>query len=95
MDTGMTSLVKGSTSLSSTEIFNQKKKNVLSTTLVKDQLIANLDNFESIQVYDLSGKMLLNSHQVSTRVTFLAAGTYVDILIHKYGETYKTLFIKK
>lgn len=26
MDTGMTSLVKGSTSLSSTEIFNQKKK---------------------------------------------------------------------
>ena len=63
--------------------------------MVKEQLIANLDNFESIQVYDLSDKILLNSDQVSTPVTFLAAGTYVAVLIHKYGETYEALSIKK
>lgn len=63
--------------------------------MVKEQLIANLDNFESIQVYDLSDKMLLNSDKVSTPVSFLAAGTYVAVLKDKEGKSFKAKFIKK
>lgn len=76
-------LIQGTTSLGTSEVFNQKKK-ILESTLVKNQLIVSLDNFETLQVYNLSGKMLLNSHQVSTPVTFLAAGTYVAVLMDKH-----------
>lgn len=94
METGMTFLVQGITSLGTSEVFNQKK-NVLASTLVKDQLIVSLDNFESLQVYDLSGKMLLNSSKLSTPVTFLAVGTYVAVLKDKEGKSFKAKFIKK
>lgn len=39
--------------------------------------------------------MLLNSHQVATPLTFLAAGTYVAVLKDKQGGTLKAKFIKK
>lgn len=94
METGMTFLVEGTTSLGTNEVFTQKKK-VLASTLVQDQLITNLDNFESLQVYDLSGKLILSSDKVSTPVSFLAAGTYVAVLKDKEGKSFKAKFIKK
>lgn len=92
-DTGLTFSIEGETVLGITDIYNSNST-ILSATVVTQLLEVRMDNFQTISVFDLGGKMILNSKDTITDVSSLSPGTYLGMVTTIDGQRITTKFVK-
>lgn len=92
--TGLVFSVEGETVLGITEVYNNEIT-ILSSTIVKELLEVNTDNFQSVAIYDLGGKMILSSSKSTTDVSSLSSGMYLGVVTTTDGRKITTKFVKK
>lgn len=93
-DSGLTFSIEGENTLGVTEVFNSETT-VLTSTVVTQLLEVKANNFKSLSVYNLAGKMILSSGKTITDVTALTPGTYLSVVTTLEGQNITTKFIKK
>ena len=91
---GLTFSIEGENTLGITEVFNSEAT-VLASTIVTHHLEVRADDFKSLSVYDLAGKMILSSDKTITDVAALTPGTYLSVVTTLGGQNITTKFIKK
>ncbi|SKB95678.1 Por secretion system C-terminal sorting domain-containing protein [Soonwooa buanensis] len=91
---GLTFKIEGKNVLGTSELFSNKTS-VFAETLVSHNLNIIAKDFESILVYDSTGRLAITSRKSIVEVSGLASGTYFGLITLKNGKKITSKFIKK